>query len=272
MSRPRVSSRTSSKISAVSLNCCGRVGIWRSCSSSNISTLRVAWRRRLRSWSGAISFWRAPAVKTTRRMFDVGFPSDPASLPRAEGTLVVAFRARCGMTVLDTLHQAGCLKARFPRQATREWAEVVTLNSSGGVASGDRLSGRFSAACGARVTITTQAAERFYRARPGETSAVVENRIGIERDAAVEGPPQEKIFFDGAAVSRSLHAELADGAEFLAVEMLVFGRALMGETVQRLQLRDELRITRDGRPLLLDVARIRGDAAALLPRPAVTSG
>jgi len=205
-------------------------------------------------------------------MFDVGFPSDPASLPRAEGTLVVAFRARCGMTVLDTLHQAGCLKARFPRQAAREWAEVVTLNCSGGIAAGDRLSGRFSVACGASVTITTQAAERFYRARVGENPAAVENRIEIERGAAVEWLPQETIFFDGAAISRSLRVELATGAEFLGVEMLVFGRALMGEVVHQLRLRDRLHITRDGRPLLQDVVRIEGDAAALLSRPGIAAG
>ena len=216
--------------------------------------------------------WPAPGVKSTRRMFDAGFPCDSSSLQRAEGTLVVSFRVRCGMTVLDTLHQAGCLKARFPRQVARGWAEVITLNSSGGIAAGDRLSGRFSVARGARVTITTQAAERFYRARVGDNPATVENRIEIDQGAAVEWLPQETIFFDGAAVSRSLHVELAVGAEFLAVEMLVFGRTLMGESVRRIRFRDGLRITRDGCPLLQDVVRIQGDAAALLARPAVAGG
>jgi len=176
------------------------------------------------------------------------------------------------MTVLDTLHQGGCLKARFPRQTTREWREVVTLNSSGGIAAGDRLSSRFFAACGARVTITTQAAERFYRARFGDNPAMVENCIEIEQGGVIEWLPQETIFFDGATVSRSLHVELAAGAEFLGVEMLVFGRLLMGETVRRLRLRDGLRITRDGRPLLQDVLRIEGDAAALLSSTAVAGG
>src|SRR6516165_3700904 len=60
--------------------------------------------------------------------------------------------------------------------------------------------------------------------------------------------------------------------EFLGAEMLVFGRALMGETVRRLELRDGMRLTRDGRPLLHDVVRIQGDAAALLPRPGVAGG
>ena len=75
--------------------------------------------------------------------------------------------------------------------------------------------------------------------------------------------------FDGAAVSRRIEVDLAANSQFLAVEMLVFGRALMGETVQRLRLRDRLRINRDGRALLHDAIRIEGDAAALLCRRSV---
>lgn len=171
--------------------------------------------------------------------------------------------------MLDTLHQAGCLKARFPRATVPEWAEVVTVNSSGGIAAGDRLSGSFAVASGTRVTISAQAAERFYRARPGENNAEIENRIEIEPGAAAEWLPQQAIFFDGAAVSRRLDVDLAADSGFLGVEMLVFGRALMGETVQQLRLRDLLRINRDARALLHDAIRIEGDAAALLHRRSV---
>ena len=202
-------------------------------------------------------------------MFDADSPYDAGLLQRAEGTLHVSFRTRSGMTVLDTLHQAGCLKARFPRGTTPEWAEVVTVNSSGGIAAGDRLRSLVSIACGARATISAQAAERFYRARPGDGPAEIENRIVIAPGAAAEWLPQQAIFFDGAAVSRRLEVDLAADSQFLAVEMLVFGRALMGETVQQLRLRDLLRINRDSHPLLHDAIRIKGDAAALLYRRSV---
>jgi urease accessory protein len=202
-------------------------------------------------------------------MFDAGCLYEPPTLQRAEGRLHVTFREQGGMTVLDTLHQAGCLKVRFPRPAAREWAEVITVNSSGGIAAGDRLSSLFRAGCGARVTIAAQAAERFYHARSGERSAEVENRIEIEAGAIVEWLPQETILFDGAAVSRRLDVQIVAGGEFLSVEMLVFGRALMGESVRRLRLRDHVRITRDRRPLLWDAIRIEGDAAALLSGRAV---
>jgi urease accessory protein len=205
-------------------------------------------------------------------MFDAGCPYEPPTLQRAHGALHVAFRARDGVTVLDALHQAGCLKARFPRPMAGDWAEVVTLNTSGGIAAGDRLSGRFAAGHGARVTITAQAAERFYRARADERPAMVENRIEIGPGAAVEWLPQETIFFDDAAVSRGLEVELAAGGEFLAVEMLVFGRTLMGENVSRLRLRDRIHISCDGRPLLCDAIRIEGDAAAVLAGRCVAGG
>jgi len=44
---------------------------------------------------------------------------------------------------------------------------------------------------------------------------------------------QETILFDRCALDRRLEVDLADGAWFLGVESLVFGRAAMGEAVER---------------------------------------
>ena len=68
-------------------------------------------------------------------------------------------------TVLDELRQVGCLKARFPRRIVSGWMDVVTLNTSGGIAGGDRLDLAVEARAGAQATIAAQAAERFYRAQ-----------------------------------------------------------------------------------------------------------
>ena len=68
--------------------------------------------------------------------------SDPPALQRADRrTARGVSRVRDGRTVLDGLRQAGCLKARFPRSADG-WMDVVTLNTSGGVAGGDRAGQR----------------------------------------------------------------------------------------------------------------------------------
>ncbi len=179
---------------------------------------------------------------------------------------------RDGATVLDTLGQAGCLKARFPRPGAATWTDIVTLNTSGGIAGGDRLDSRFVLAPGARASIAGQAAERFYRALPASPPARVRTRIALASGTAAEWLAQETILFDGCALDRRLDVELAATSWFLAVEMLVFGRAAMGEVVRQATLRDVISLRRDGTPVLHETVRLAGDADALLRRPAVAAG
>lgn len=205
-------------------------------------------------------------------MYDAACLSEPVALQRATGELRVTFRCRDGATVLEELRQAGCLKARFPRSGAIGWAEVVTLNSSGGIAGGDRLDSRFRVQSGARAIIAAQAAERFYRALPGSEPARVRTTIEVTDGAAVEWLPQETILFDRCALDRRLDVELADDARFIGVEMLVFGRTAMGETVIRGSIRDRIRIRRSGRLVLQDTTRLDGEVAARLQRPAIAAG
>src|SRR4051794_1025115 len=119
-------------------------------------------------------------------MYDAGFPSELTGLQRARGALEVRLMARSGATVLDILYQAGCLKARFPRGAVPGWSDVVTLNTSGGIAGGDRLTGSFEIAAGARATIASQAAERYYRVPAQGGPALVRTRVSVGEDAIAE--------------------------------------------------------------------------------------
>lgn len=205
-------------------------------------------------------------------MYDAASLSDAAALQRAQGVLSVRFALRGGVTALAGLRQEGCLKARFPHRADPSWAEVATVNTSGGVAGGDRLTVDVAVGAGARAVIATQAAERFYRARPGDPPALLRARIAVGPGAHAEWLPQETILFDGAALDRVLEVEMAGDAGFLGVEALVFGRAAMGEAVRRLWLRDSIRVRRDGVSMLHDTIRLIGDAAALLCRRAVAAG
>ncbi len=198
--------------------------------------------------------------------------SDLVGLQRAVGELRVSFKRRGADTVLDGLRQAGCLKARFPRPVTAGWADVTLQNTSGGVASGDRLDSAFSMGEGARATISAQAAERFYRAPPGGLPALVRTRIAVAAGGSAEWLPQETILFDNCALERRLEIDLAPDAWFLGVESLVFGRAAMGERVERALLRDALRVRRGGRWLLHDAVRMQGLVAAMLSRKAIGDG
>jgi urease accessory protein len=205
-------------------------------------------------------------------MYDAACLSDPQTLQRAVGELMVSVRQRDDIAVLYGLRQMGCLKARFPRAPIPGWIDVVTMNLSGGIAGGDRVESTFDVQAGARASIAAQAAERFYRVLPGSDPSRVRTRIIVRAGATAEWLPQETILFDRCALDRRLEVDLADDARFLGLESLVFGRAAMGEVVDRAQLRDLIRIRRGGRLLLHDAVRLEGEVAAALRRRAVADG
>ncbi len=189
---------------------------------------------------------------------------------RASGELRIDLHLRGERTVVADLRQEGCLKARFPRSAS--WTEVVTLNIGGGVAGGDRLRTEIDVRAGGRATFASQAAERLYRALPGDPPSQVRTSLTIQDGAAAEWLPQETILFDRCALDRQLTIELAAEGWFLGVESLVFGRAAMGEQVARGRLRDVISVRRAGRLLLHEAIRMDGAIAAHLARPAVAKG
>lgn len=205
-------------------------------------------------------------------MYDAAFLYETSGLQRASGELRVCLKQRNAATVLARLYQAGCLKARLPRGSASGWCNVVTLNTSGGIAGGDRLSSAFEIAAGARASIASQAAERYYRALAGGGPARVRTRISVGEHAMAEWLPQETILFDGSAIDRSLDVDLSDSSWFVGVEGLVFGRAAMGERVRTGQIRDAIRVRRAGRLIWHDAARLDGDIDAMLRRPAVANG
>lgn len=190
-------------------------------------------------------------------------------MQRARGEVVVSLRRRGAATVLADLRQEGCLKVRFPHA---EGFEAVLLNSSGGVAGGDRTRVAVTLDAGALAVVATQAAERFYRARREDAAASAWSRIELGPGATLHWLPQEAILFDGCAVERRLDVTMADDAVFLGTEALLFGRAAMGETLTGARVADTIRVRRAGRLLLHDAIRLSGDIAAQLARPAIAGG
>jgi urease accessory protein len=193
-------------------------------------------------------------------------------LQRATGELRVSVKRRGSESVLDGLRQAGCLKARFPRAVAAGWFDATTVNTSGGVVGGDSLHSLISVGEGARATIAAQAAERFYRALPESAPSVVRTTVEIGPDAAAEWLPQETILFDRCALDRRLTIDMAAGSWFLGVEMLVFGRAAMGERVVTARLRDLIRVRRGEDLLLHDAIRLDGEVDQVLERTAIAGG
>jgi urease accessory protein len=184
---------------------------------------------------------------------------------RVDGEAAVTLSLRSGRSRLDGLAQRGAAKAMLPR-VHGGWPEVVFLNTAGGLTGGDRLRYRLELGAGARAVATTQTAERAYASAGGTASVEVALQAGA--GARLHWVPQETILFDRAALHRRTEVALAGTAEALVAEVLVLGRAAMGESLRAVQLTDHRRILRDGRPLVveplrLDDATLAGGAAGL---------
>ena len=194
--------------------------------------------------------------------------ADPEQLQRAKGRAAVAMVAGSrGRAVLADLYQQGSAKAILPR-VDGGAAEVVFLNTSGGLTGGDRLDYALSLGAGVRATATTQTAERAYRSARGVARAEVRLRVGPA--GWLDWLPQETILFDGAALERQVTVDLDEGAGCLFLESVILGRHAMGETVTGLMFRDSRMIRRGGQPvwaepLLIDSRVLhRAGSAALL--------
>ena len=192
-----------------------------------------------------------------------------ADQPRAIGTVrLKAMQGRRGTEVAE-LRQSGSLKLVFPRAAPD--LQAVIVNTAGGITGGDRFDIDLATGPEARLCVTTQAAERAYRAQPRQTGRLT-SLAKISSGARVDWLPQETILFDGCALSRSLTVEMAKDATLLMVEPLVFGRAAMGEALHSASFDDRIEVRRDGRLIYLDRTRLQGDVTAHLARAAVADG
>src|SRR4029077_3278452 len=93
---------------------------------------------------------------------------------RAQGRVRFDVHLQDGVTRRGVLHESGSLRVRFPSPEGIGLSAVL-VNTAGGMAGGDRFDVDISAAEGARLTLTTAAAEKVYRA-PG---AAAELNIGL---------------------------------------------------------------------------------------------
>ena len=167
---------------------------------------------------------------------------------RSEGSI----RLSVGQHGVKRLREAGAAKVRLP---TGE-QEAILINTGGGLAGGDRFAFDIAVEDGARLTVTSQAAERVYRTLG--PAAEVEVKLRADAGTLLLWLPQESILFDGAALSRRIEADLAADARLLAVESIILGREAMGETVSHASLRDRWRIRRDGRLIFADDVAFEG--------------
>ena len=188
---------------------------------------------------------------------------------RAVGGITLAVRASNGLTRRARVREDGSLRVRCPGPPSAE-LEAVIVNTAGGIAGGDRLMLDITAEAGARLLVTTAAAEKVYRTLEAAASIDVKLRLGA--GSSLAWLPQETILFDRARLERAIEVDLADDARLLMAEAIVFGRVGMGEAVNEAFLFDRWRLRRGGQLVHAEATRLDGAVARKLAQPAVANG
>jgi urease accessory protein len=193
----------------------------------------------------------APAMQRARGAAHVALAVARAAAPGADTR-----PAGRGARLVD-LAQAGSAKAMLPR-VHGDRPEVVFLNTSGGLTGGDLIRFSLDLGAGAAAVAATQTAERAYASAAGHARMDIELTLGA--GAVLDWLPQETILFEGSALRRATRVRMADDARLVLAEMVVLGRAAMGETLARANLRDRREVRRGGRLCLVDALHLE-DAA-----------
>lgn len=190
-------------------------------------------------------------------------------LQRADGCARIVLSASESGARLEDIFERFPMRVMFPRTGYRDVGEAVLINTAGGVAGGDRLELCVTALPGASIAVTSQAAEKVYRAL--NEPARVATSLKAQESTRLAWLPQETIVFNWARLHRTTEIELFCGAELLALESLVLGRAAHGEAVIGGNITDSWRVNKDGRLTWADSFRITDDIFPHLHRKALLS-
>ncbi len=199
----------------------------------------------------------------------IGADSATFAANRAQGSVKFDVRLQDGVTRRGQLHESGSLRVRFPSPEA-EGLSAVFVNTAGGIAGGDRFDIDIAAGEGTRLTLTTAAAEKVYRA-PGP-AAQLNIALKAEARSHLAWLPQETILFDRARISRRIDIDLAEDASLLLCEIVVFGRAAMGERMLSGEFVDRWRLRRGGRLVFAETVRLDGNIGEKLAMPAIAKG
>jgi urease accessory protein len=195
--------------------------------------------------------------------------SSDRELQRAKGSCrIVLGSSERGTRIMD-VYQTSPIRVLFPRTSGTRVQEAVLVNTSGGIAGGDCLESSVTAMDNASITVTTQAAEKVYRAI--NESAHITTTLRACDSAKLAWLPQETIVFNRARVCRRTHIEVSSGSELLALEWLVLGRAAYGEKISAGNIMDSWRVRKDGRLVWADTFRATDDVLPHLSRKALLS-
>src|SRR5215475_2074342 len=218
-------------------------------------------------------FDTAPRSQLTDHPSSFGSPEGHAGnasdkdLQRAKGSgRIVLSGSEKGTRIMDIFQRAP-LRIMFPRTTGAAVEEAVLINTAGGIAGADRLQFDVTALSNSSIAVTSQAAEKIYRAL--DEPARIATRLKACAAAKLAWLPQETIVFNRGRLSRKTEIDVCSGAELLALEWLVLGRAAFGEEVVGGHISDSWLVKKDGRLIWADTFRATDETFPHLHRKAL---
>src|SRR6266705_3235104 len=126
---------------------------------------------------------------------------------RARGAVAFDVHLADDVTRRGRLHESGSLRVRFPSPED-DGLSAMFVNTAGGIAGGDRFDIDITTGEGTRLTLTTAAAEKVYRA--AGPAAQLNIALKAESRSHLSWLPQETILFDRARMLRRIDIDLAE--------------------------------------------------------------
>ncbi|NRP27026.1 MULTISPECIES: urease accessory protein UreD [unclassified Marinobacterium] len=174
--------------------------------------------------------------------------------------LTLGYQLRGDKTRLVDSKREGPLAVQRAFYPEGEVCHTYLLHPPGGVVAGDDLNIDLQVSKDAKVLLTTPGATKFYRSIG--PVAEVSQRLTVAGGGSLEWMPLENIFFPGTQSHIVTEVHLEAGAHFIGWEINCFGRPSNEERFETGQLSSEMRIYRDGEPVMFD--RFATDGASLI--------
>jgi len=189
---------------------------------------------------------------------------------RAVGRIALSVASAADGSRRRRLHEAGALRMRFPNGTNKGTLDAVIVNTAGGMAGGDRFDIDIAVGTGARLTVTTAAAEKVYRSLGPHTE--ISMKLDVGPGGTLAWLPQETILFDQVRLRRRIEVDLAPGASVVLAEAVVFGRTAMGEAVVEGYFRDRWRARSGGTLVFAESLCLDGPITERLAQRAIAGG
>jgi urease accessory protein len=191
------------------------------------------------------------------------------ALQRAEGYGRIQVSSSAMETRIVDVFERSPIRVVIPKVDDGALKEAVLVNTAGGIAGGDRLEFSVTALASASIAVSSQAAEKVYRAL--DEPARIDTQLRAWGAAKLAWLPQETIVFNWGRITRKTEIDLHSGAEVLALEWLVLGRAAHGEEMTGGYISDNWRVKKDGRLIWADGFRVTDEMFSHLHRKALLS-